>query len=68
MLYSRKLTDHCKPAIMEKNKNHYIKKIKKIKSKVNYVPFSCFYFTYFAVREISKNICYMSKSSAYVLF
>ena len=25
MLYSRKLTDHCKPAIMEKNKNHYIK-------------------------------------------
>ena len=28
MLYSRKLTDHCKPAIMEKNKNHYIKKQK----------------------------------------
>ena len=26
MLYSRKLTEHCKPAIMEKNKNHYIKK------------------------------------------
>ena len=26
MLYSRKLTDHCKPPIMEKNKNHYIKK------------------------------------------
>ena len=26
MLHSRKLTDHCKPAIMEKNKNHiYIK-------------------------------------------
>ena len=24
MLYSRKLTEHCKPAIMEKNKNHYI--------------------------------------------
>jgi len=27
MLYSRKLTEHCKPAIMEKNKNHYINKI-----------------------------------------
>ena len=26
MLYSRKLTEHCKPAITEKNKNHYIKK------------------------------------------
>ena len=26
MLYSIKLTEHCKPAIMEKNKNHYIKK------------------------------------------
>ena len=26
MLHSRKLTDHCKQAIMEKNKNHiYIK-------------------------------------------
>ena len=25
MLYSRKLTEHCKPAIMEKNINHYIK-------------------------------------------
>ena len=22
LLYSRKLTEHCKPAIMEKNKNH----------------------------------------------
>ena len=28
LLYSRKLTEHCKPAIIEKNKNHYIKKIK----------------------------------------
>ena len=28
MLYSRKLTEHSKPAIMEKNKNHYIKKKK----------------------------------------
>ena len=27
MLYSRKLTEHCKPAIMEKkNKTHYIEK------------------------------------------
>jgi len=26
MLYIRKLTEHCKPAIMEKNKNHYILK------------------------------------------
>ena len=25
MLYSRRLTEHCKPAIMEKNKSHYIK-------------------------------------------
>ena len=25
MLYSRKLTEHCKAAIMEKNKNHHIK-------------------------------------------
>ena len=25
MLYSGKLTEHCKPAIMEKNKNHYIR-------------------------------------------
>ena len=25
MLYSIKLTGHCKPAITEKNKNHYIK-------------------------------------------
>ena len=25
LLYSRKLTEHYKPAIMEKNKNHYIK-------------------------------------------
>ena len=26
MLYSRKLTDHCKPVIMEKNKNDFYKK------------------------------------------
>ena len=26
MLYSRKLAEHCKPAIMEKNKNHYLEK------------------------------------------
>ena len=26
MLYSRKLTEHCIPAIMEKSKNHYIYK------------------------------------------
>ena len=25
MIYSRKLTEHGKPTIMEKNKNHYIK-------------------------------------------
>ena len=29
MLYSSKLTEHCKPAIMEKNKNHYVEKKKK---------------------------------------
>ena len=28
MLYGRKLTEHCKPAIMEKNKNYHIKKVK----------------------------------------
>ena len=27
MLYSRKLTGHCKPAIMETNKNHIKKRI-----------------------------------------
>ena len=26
LLYNRKLTEHCKPAIMEKNKNHYLRK------------------------------------------
>ena len=31
MLYSRKLTEHCKLVIMEKNKNHYIKSLKKRK-------------------------------------
>ena len=29
MMYSRKMTEHCKPAIMGKNKNHYVKKPKK---------------------------------------
>ena len=24
ILYSRKMTEHCKPAIVEKDKNHYI--------------------------------------------
>lgn len=27
LLYSRKLTEHCKLAIMEKNLKHYIKKV-----------------------------------------
>ena len=31
MLYTGKLTEHCKPAIMEKNENHYIKKKRKEK-------------------------------------
>ena len=26
MLYSRKVTEHCKPVIMKKNKNHYKKR------------------------------------------
>ena len=35
LLYSRKLTEHCKPAVMEKNKNYYIKiNIKKKKANV----------------------------------
>ena len=29
MLYSRKATEYCKSAIMEKNKNHHILKKKK---------------------------------------
>ena len=32
ILYSGKLTEHCKPAIMGK-KNHYIKKAQKTKTK-----------------------------------
>ena len=32
MLYSSKLTEHCKPAIMEKNKNHHLKKKNKKKN------------------------------------
>ena len=28
MLYSGKLTEHCKPATMEKNKNHYKESLK----------------------------------------
>ena len=35
MLYSIKLIEYCKPAIMEKNKNHYIKKSKKEKDENN---------------------------------
>ena len=31
MWYSRKWTEHCKPAIMEKNKNHYTKQTNKQK-------------------------------------
>ena len=40
MLYSRKLTEHCKLAIMGKNKNHYKTKQKnkmKQKSEVAYL-------------------------------
>ena len=32
-LYRRKFTEHCKPAIMEKNKNHLKRKTKKKKRK-----------------------------------
>ena len=47
MLYSRKLTEHCKTAIMEKNKNHYIKnviyfkmnKIFKISARMNKIKY-----------------------------
>ena len=35
LLYSRKLTEHCKPAIMEENKNHYIKKENKYELQFN---------------------------------
>ena len=37
LLYSRKLTDHCKPAIMDKNKNHIKKnfRIKEVKKDFN---------------------------------
>ena len=36
MLYSRKLTEHCKSAIMEKNKNHYTKCWKKKKKEIEH--------------------------------
>ena len=37
MPYSRKLTEHCKPAVMEKNKNYYtLKKKSKCKEKSTY--------------------------------
>ena len=39
MLYSRKLTQHCKPAIMDENKNHYIFK-KKRKNRFKGVSFT----------------------------
>ena len=35
ILYSRKMTEHCKPAIMEKDKNHYINLKKKKKKEKN---------------------------------
>ena len=42
MLYSRNLTEHCKPAITEKNKNHYTLKKKKKNGKMTSVlPFLC---------------------------
>ena len=36
MLYSRKLIEHCKPAVMGKNKNHYLKFFFLIKKKETY--------------------------------
>ena len=44
LLYSRKLTEHCKPAIMEKIKI-IIKKITKI-YEIEYVKYKCFLFIY----------------------
>ena len=38
MPYSRKLTEHCKSAIMEKNKNHYTEKKKKKLSSLLLIP------------------------------
>ena len=32
LLYSRKLTEHCKPSTMEKNKNSYKANQNKVKS------------------------------------
>ena len=37
MLYSRKLIGHCKPAVMEKNKNHYIHKKENRKITFGYI-------------------------------
>ena len=31
LLHSRNLTEHCKPAVMEKNKNHFLKKGRSLK-------------------------------------
>ena len=43
MLYSSKLTEHFKPAITEKNKNHYTKKKKNISmvNKCDWMQDSC---------------------------
>ena len=48
LLYNRKLTEHCKPAVMEKNKNkknvyidiscYYLKKIKKRSKGQHFIP------------------------------
>ena len=43
LLYSRKLTEHGKPAIMEKNKNHQKKKINFMKNLTHCPTFSHFY-------------------------
>ena len=40
LLYSRKLTEHAKPAIMEKNKNHLKKKEKENPVLLSTVQFS----------------------------
>ena len=38
LVYSRKLTEHCKPTIMEKSKNHYKQTNKQKARPVNPTP------------------------------
>ena len=64
LLYSRKLTEHCKPIIKKKIKNHFkIKKVKKTNAQDNLYIFGI-YFISLALLQI--DICMYI--SVYMLF